>query len=135
MAAGSVPETVEVETAAAIGLWAEAATAREGAARVEAGAKELVEDLVRAAAAGSVLARAVGVVGTASLVGTLDSVARMETAAEATARVERASVEAVEEARGVAVGVRAGSVAQEARVATVRAKVAQVARFHVHNRL
>jgi len=37
---GSVPETVEVETVAAIGLWAEAATVRVGAARVEAGAKE-----------------------------------------------------------------------------------------------
>jgi len=59
----------------------------------------------------------------------------METAAEATARVERVSVEAVEEARGVAVGVRVGSVVQGARVVTVRAKVAQVARFHARNRL
>ena len=94
-----------------------------------------MEALVRAAAAGSVPARAVGVMGTASLVGTLDSGARMETVVVATARVERASVEAVEEARGVAVGVRVGSVVQGVRAATVRAKVAQVARFHARNHL
>ena len=71
----------------------------------------------------------------AAVEGSVPETVEVETAAVATARVERASVEAVAEARGVAAGDRAGSAVQGARAATVRAKVARTARFHARTRL